>query len=470
MAECLQVAPNKLVLRFEIGQPATAAISLQNPTDERIAFKVKTTAPNRYTVKPAAGFLEGGGSAQLAVGMVAPNERPPSLADCKDRFLVEALVVGPEVQAASSELFKAHAADVSGTKLKVVLLEPKGKGASTGGSTPATHPARLPDPPAAAGGSAAKKAAGGTLAAAGGLAAKKVAGGAPAAAGAAGGSAVKHASTLAAGAGGAASGSKQQKQQARLPPRPSPAPATQLLPGASRLSKRSPAPPQPEAAQVPADVLAAFAAVPAAAPAAPGSSAGSPAAAEALPRAAEVNASPPTTAAAAAPATLPAGPAVAVAAAVPAAAPAPGGAAKFSSSLRNRMAKIEQQQARQRAAAQQPQQAQQQQQAQQPQQAQQQPQAQQPQQHKASPLLQHETTPPASSGEAVPGPAGQAAGPRQEQQAAAADPQREQPAVGEQLVGRAVSKRFGSKSFSGAVKAYDPEEDWYLIKYEDSDT
>ena len=122
MAEYLQIAPNKLVLRWELGQPATASISLQvrpgsgsgltararldaprppssraaapaslaafdralpsclsrcprrrrrrrrsclhlalahrgslacpqNPTGERIAFKVKTTAPTRYTVR-----------------------------------------------------------------------------------------------------------------------------------------------------------------------------------------------------------------------------------------------------------------------------------------------------------------------------------------------------------------------------------------------------------------------------------
>ena len=47
-------------------------------------------------VKPAAGILEGGGSTQLAVGMAAPKERPPSLADCKVSLSVRAPVAVPE--------------------------------------------------------------------------------------------------------------------------------------------------------------------------------------------------------------------------------------------------------------------------------------------------------------------------------------------------------------------------------------
>lgn len=87
------------------------------------------------------------------------------------------------------------------------------------------------------------------------------------------------------------------------------------------------------------------------------------------------------------------------------------------------MAKLEQQQARQRAGAAQ----------QQPQQPEQAVQPQQVQQQAGSPA--------AADGEAVPGLQHGQAGQQQEP---------EQAAVGEQLVGRAVSKRFGSKFYSGA--------------------
>ncbi|KAL4443311.1 hypothetical protein ABPG75_011048 [Micractinium tetrahymenae] len=120
---------------------------LANPTDERIAFKVKTTAPQKYSVKPAAGILEAQGNAQLAVTMAAPKS--PLKQEVKDRFLVEALAVGPEVAAPTSELFKANAGSVSSTKLRVAWLEPK-KGGGAGGSSRA--------PPAAAAAIAAGKA------------------------------------------------------------------------------------------------------------------------------------------------------------------------------------------------------------------------------------------------------------------------------------------------------------------------
>jgi len=36
----------------------TADLSLINPSDKRVCFKVKTTAPKRYCVRPNSGVLE----------------------------------------------------------------------------------------------------------------------------------------------------------------------------------------------------------------------------------------------------------------------------------------------------------------------------------------------------------------------------------------------------------------------------
>lgn len=36
----------------------SSTISLSNPTDERITFKVKTTVPKRYCVRPSCGIVE----------------------------------------------------------------------------------------------------------------------------------------------------------------------------------------------------------------------------------------------------------------------------------------------------------------------------------------------------------------------------------------------------------------------------
>eukprot|EP00887_Chlorella_sp_A99_P001067 scaffold14.g1067.t1 len=141
MAEALQLSSKKLVFQhFELGLLCRTELSLQNPTDKRVAFKVKTTAPKAYSVKPATGVIEPRASVALAVSMVAQATMPPRLADCKDRFLIEALTVGADCREVDGALMEAHRSAVSSTKLKVVLV-PKTK-PSPGAA--AAHAAALP--------------------------------------------------------------------------------------------------------------------------------------------------------------------------------------------------------------------------------------------------------------------------------------------------------------------------------------
>ena len=44
----------------------TAELKLYNPTDKKICFKVKTTAPKRYCVRPNGGILDPGASISVA--------------------------------------------------------------------------------------------------------------------------------------------------------------------------------------------------------------------------------------------------------------------------------------------------------------------------------------------------------------------------------------------------------------------
>ena len=37
---------------------SSVSLKITNPTEKRIAFKVKTTAPKRYCVKPSGGVLD----------------------------------------------------------------------------------------------------------------------------------------------------------------------------------------------------------------------------------------------------------------------------------------------------------------------------------------------------------------------------------------------------------------------------
>jgi hypothetical protein len=49
---------NELKFKGPFDDYVTVALSIRNPTEKRIAFKIKTTAPKRYCVKPNSGVLD----------------------------------------------------------------------------------------------------------------------------------------------------------------------------------------------------------------------------------------------------------------------------------------------------------------------------------------------------------------------------------------------------------------------------
>ena len=57
----LEIAP-KDELRFTgpYTEAAKSMLTLRNPTARKVAFKVKTTAPKQYCVRPKSGFIDGG--------------------------------------------------------------------------------------------------------------------------------------------------------------------------------------------------------------------------------------------------------------------------------------------------------------------------------------------------------------------------------------------------------------------------
>tara|TARA_B100000795_G_scaffold153832_1_gene115309 strand:+ start:56 stop:469 length:414 start_codon:yes stop_codon:yes gene_type:complete len=56
-------------------------------------FKIKTTNPKRYSVRPNLGIAWMGAAAEVTVQLCAFKELPPDLAKCKDKFQVLSLVL-----------------------------------------------------------------------------------------------------------------------------------------------------------------------------------------------------------------------------------------------------------------------------------------------------------------------------------------------------------------------------------------
>lgn len=67
---------------------STKTLTLRNTTESRIAFKVKTTAPKLYFVRPNASIVLPHQSATVSVIMQPLKEEPSPDTQCTDKFLV----------------------------------------------------------------------------------------------------------------------------------------------------------------------------------------------------------------------------------------------------------------------------------------------------------------------------------------------------------------------------------------------
>lgn len=119
------VAPTELSFKFELRKNIPVTMQLTNTTGDRVAFKVKTTSPKKYCVRPSSGIIEGNSTKEVQVILQSQREPPVSYADCRDKFLVQCIKVDGSVKEASSELFEAsRAREIRQTKLRVVLVPP----------------------------------------------------------------------------------------------------------------------------------------------------------------------------------------------------------------------------------------------------------------------------------------------------------------------------------------------------------
>ncbi|KAL6079681.1 phosphatidylinositol-binding protein scs2 [Balamuthia mandrillaris] len=120
----LQINPTMLHFPPPLNRIITNILTLRNTsTDKYIAYKVKTTRPNRYCVRPSMGMVSPGEAVELQVHYSFHKDPPKSLR-CKDKFLVESIVLKPEVgsspeEVSLSEWFKrASPTEIMKQKLK----------------------------------------------------------------------------------------------------------------------------------------------------------------------------------------------------------------------------------------------------------------------------------------------------------------------------------------------------------------
>ncbi|KAJ3025143.1 UNVERIFIED_CONTAM: phosphatidylinositol-binding protein scs2 [Siphonaria sp. JEL0065] len=108
----LSVAEDGLEFRRPFNSVVKQHIHLKNVAgDGIIAFKIKTTAPKQYCVRPNAGIITAGDTREVEVLLQAMKDDPPLDFKCKDKFLVQSIVVPADVLAVDGETQSARLAE-----------------------------------------------------------------------------------------------------------------------------------------------------------------------------------------------------------------------------------------------------------------------------------------------------------------------------------------------------------------------
>uniref|UniRef100_A0A1A9UHT7 MSP domain-containing protein n=1 Tax=Glossina austeni TaxID=7395 RepID=A0A1A9UHT7_GLOAU len=88
--------PSELRFRGPFNQPVTTNLKLTNPSDEVILFKIKTTAPKRYCVRPNYGEVPSRGTVTVEISLQPTNYFDP-YERCKHKFMIQS-IVAPDVE------------------------------------------------------------------------------------------------------------------------------------------------------------------------------------------------------------------------------------------------------------------------------------------------------------------------------------------------------------------------------------
>ncbi|KAI8342403.1 PapD-like protein [Chlamydoabsidia padenii] len=142
--------PSQLVFKRPLTQPIEEFLIVKNVGTEPIAFKVKTTAPKQYCVRPNSGIIQPSSQVEVQVIFQPFKDEPASDFKCKDKFLVQTAVVKPDwIDWNMMELWSfiettEHRQSLSQRKVKCVFLPPDPSNQDTA-DEPSTHDRTKPD-------------------------------------------------------------------------------------------------------------------------------------------------------------------------------------------------------------------------------------------------------------------------------------------------------------------------------------
>ncbi|KAM0261833.1 hypothetical protein ACHAQJ_002036 [Trichoderma viride] len=135
----VEIEPLELSFQRPFTVEVSRILKIKNPSSSPLAFKVKTTAPKQYCVRPNAGRIEPGQDFDVTVLLQAMKADPPLDAKCRDKFLVQSAPITADKEFASiaSVLETTDKAAIFDRKIRVNWLA----GDSPDHGASAAHPA-----------------------------------------------------------------------------------------------------------------------------------------------------------------------------------------------------------------------------------------------------------------------------------------------------------------------------------------
>jgi len=120
----LKIEPeNELRFKGPFKEPVSVVMKLSNNVDKKVCFKVKTTAPKRYCVKPTTGVIDPKGAVTILVTLQPFDPNDPNEKG-KHKFQVLS-ALAPEGEFNIETLWKESSLEINDWKLKCVLEIPE---------------------------------------------------------------------------------------------------------------------------------------------------------------------------------------------------------------------------------------------------------------------------------------------------------------------------------------------------------
>ncbi|XP_051046841.1 vesicle-associated membrane protein-associated protein A isoform X1 [Phodopus roborovskii] len=114
--------PSDLKFKGPFTDVVTTNLKLRNPSDRKVCFKVKTTAPRRYCVRPNSGIIDPGSIVTVSV-MLQPFDYDPN-EKSKHKFMVQTIFAPPNISDMEVVWKEAKPDELMDSKLRCVFEMP----------------------------------------------------------------------------------------------------------------------------------------------------------------------------------------------------------------------------------------------------------------------------------------------------------------------------------------------------------